>query len=142
MKSKNTILNNMAKDHDIKKYVNGSEYSSFDAIYSSCISYIKAIKQRRMFCVIDSVSSSGMSRIIHFHGFNVNKKQGAIRNYYTLFCALGYNRVKNSNGFRISGCGMDMIFHTNYTNIFHLQHLGFMSKVESDKLAQMTPNYY
>ena len=97
-------------------------------------SYIKAIKQRRMFCVIDSVSSSGMSRNIHFHSFE--KKY--FRQYWTLFKVLGYTETKN-NSFRIGGCGMDMIFYTNYNNIHTLYHLGFIDKKTCDSLSQMTP---
>ena len=42
--------------------------------------------------------------------------------------------------FTIGGCGMDMIFHTNYTIIHRLYKLGFMTKKECEKLCQMTPS--
>jgi hypothetical protein len=95
--------------------------------------YIAAIRQKRMICVIRSVSKSGMSRVLKFHSF----EKPYIRNYYSLFIALGYRKV--DNGFRISGCGMDMIFHTNYSIIHDLCRLGFITKDECNGLAQKTP---
>ena len=53
---------------------------------------------------------------------------------------LGFSPAnKNSNYFRIYGCGMDMIFHTNYTIIHKLARLGFLNKKECESLAQNTP---
>ena len=95
--------------------------------------YISAIRQKRMICIIKSVSKSGMSRVLKFHSF----EKPYIRNYYSLFIALGYKKV--DNGFRVSGCGMDVIFHTNYTIIHRLHLLGLISKKERDLLAQRTP---
>jgi hypothetical protein len=95
--------------------------------------YISAIRQQRMICIIKSVSKSGMSRVLNFHSF----QKTYVRNYYSLFIAVGYKKV--DNGFRISGCGMDMIFHTNYTIIHKLHRLGLINKKECDQLAQMTP---
>lgn len=103
--------------------------------------YIKAIKQGRVICSIGSVSSSGMSRTMKFLECNGDNKSGfRYLNFYSLFCDLGQSKVKDSNYFRVHGCGMDMIFHTNYTIIHQLKRLGFISKKECAKLAQMTPS--
>ena len=60
-------------------------------------------------------------------------------NFYQFFTQLGFAKVKNSNTFRISGCGMDMIFHTNYTIMHQLCRYGFITKKECENLAQKTP---
>lgn len=60
--------------------------------------------------------------------------------FFTLFMSLGFSEVNRSGYFRISGCGVDMIFHTNYTIIHNLRSLGFISKKECSHLAQQTPN--
>ena len=104
--------------------------------------YIKAIKEERMICSIGSVSQSGMSRTIKF--VELAKSQGnkfhIMLNFFQLFEVLGYQKIKNSDYFRIHGCGMDMIFNTNYNNIHHLHNLGFMTKKMCDSLAQKTPH--
>ena len=90
---------------------------------------------------IDSVSSSGMSRTIKFLSCEKSKTNFYYRNYFGFFLALGYTpKNDRSNYFRISGCGMDMIFHTNYTIIHRLTRLGFLTKKECSILAQKTPS--
>ena len=99
--------------------------------------YIKAVKETRMICSIGSVSSSGMSRTMKF--LEMPKKGGYLLNFYNLFDVLGHSKVKDSDYFRISGCGMDMVFNTNYNIIHELRHMGFMSKKTCSKLCQETP---
>ncbi len=67
--------------------------------------------KRVIYCVLRSVSKSGMSRVIDFYTIENNKPQylsGLIR------MALGYRMAKNG-GLVIGGCGMDMGFHVVYT---------------------------
>jgi hypothetical protein len=97
--------------------------------------YIKAITERSMLCVVKSVSRSGMSRVLSFHSYN----GGYYRQYNCLFMVLGFKESSNRNGFKINGCGMDMIFHTNYTIIHSLCKLGYVTKEECEVLAQQTP---
>lgn len=107
--------------------------------------YIKAIKEGRMLCVIHSVSKSGMSRNISFHSFEFNKhrsrdyNKGYYRQYIRFFKALGYNEKQKTGEFKVYGCGMNMVFHTNYCIIYKLYSLGFINKKECDRLAQETP---
>ena len=101
--------------------------------------YIKAVSEGRMMCVIDSVSRSGMSRVMHFSEFNIEREIGRVYHFWNLFKALGYSESRNKNGFLINGCGMDMVFNTNYNIIHTLQNLGFLTKAQCDKLAQKTP---
>ena len=126
--AKKTILKNIENDKEIKKI----EYFDF---YDNAQRYIKAIKQGRMICSIDTVSRSGMSRTLKFMEF----QKSNIYNFHAFFIALKFNQVKNSDYFRVYGCGMDMVFHTNYSIIHRLYRLGFLGYDECEKLAQLTP---
>jgi len=101
--------------------------------------YIKAIKEERVICNIISVSKSGMSRRLEFKEFSYDTKQkrGFLYQFHVFFKCLGYKN--NGNGFLINGCGMDMVFHTNYTIINQLYHLGFIDKDTCNILAQKKP---
>lgn len=100
--------------------------------------YIKAINERSMLCVIKSVAKSGMSRVLAFHSY----QGGYYRQYNNLFTVLGFKESASRNGFRISGCGMDMVFHTNYIIMHKLCSLGYITKEECDVLAQQTPTCF
>lgn len=102
---------------------------------------VKAIKEGRVVCSIGSVSSSGMSRTIKFVVCMKHKDsyRYSYRNFYAFFSALGYRKSNNRDYFRISGCGMDMIFHTNYTNIHYMRNLGIITQKQCNYLAQQTP---
>lgn len=102
--------------------------------------YISAIKQGRMICNIKSVSRSGMSRNMKFFECAKNSIGFRYYNFYSFFKTLGFRDVQGYRGlFKIHGCGMDMIFHTNYTIIHKLHRLGFITEKECEKLAQLTP---
>ena len=124
---------------EIEKAINAQRYYSVEDFEKDCLAYINAIESGRMLCSIHSVAKSGMSRVLSFHSCEAS--QGTDKFYYrqyrSLFCALGYREA--GEGFRISGCGMDMIFHTNYTIIHRLCRLGFITEKECEKLCQQTP---
>jgi len=122
---------------EVQKEISKNEYYNEEQFLADAKDYIKAIKDGRMICNIDSVSNSGMSRVIRFLSCEKSKHGFYYRNYYAFFKALGFSEVKN--GFRISGCGMDMIFHTNYTIIHRLHSMKFITKKTCDSLAQKTP---
>lgn len=96
--------------------------------------YIECIEDGSMCCVINSVSKSGMSRNLSFYAF----RNGGYRQFSRLFETLGYKEAKNG-GFIVSGCGMDMIFYTNYTIIHKLFNLGYITELQCKVLAQQTP---
>jgi hypothetical protein len=102
--------------------------------------YINAIKEARMICSIGSVSKSGMSRTIKFLEMSKGENRHFLYNFYQFFDALGYRKINDSDYFRIGGCGMDMIFHTNYSIMHDLRRLGLINKEECDTLAQQTPH--
>lgn len=134
MKAKKTILNNINKDLNLI----GDDAQHF---FNCAKEYIKAVKENRLICNIEHVSKSGMSRYLTFKYLKRNKydKKYMLLNTYFIFKSLGYRYNKNHNAFYISGCGMDMVFHTNYNIIHDLYRLGFLSDKEKDTLAQNTP---
>ena len=73
---------------------------------------MKKCKDKKCFATVTHVSNSGMSRNIHFVAIT---KKGDIYNLDALIHRItGYPFSSNSDGLRISGCGMDMIFNTLY----------------------------
>ena len=126
-----------------KDFKNISFYTA-EPFIEDATRYIKAIKDGRIICAIDTVSRTGMSRTIKFLECSKNKRNTyqafSYLNFFAFFRAMGYNPVNSrSDYFRINGCGMDMIFATNYDIIHSLQNLGFISKKECSSLAQNTP---
>lgn len=143
MKSQTTILANIEQNKELQKAIKNVSYYENERFFNDAKAYIKAIKEGRMINSIGSVSKSGMSRTIKFLSCQKGNQRNSFyyRNYFAFFKALGYSPANDyDHYFRISGCGMDMIFHTNYTIIHRLQRLGFLSKKECSKLAQMTPS--
>jgi hypothetical protein len=141
MKKKERILKAITENREIQKGINKLTYFDDLAFYENAERYIKAIKENRIICNIESVSKSGMSRNIKFLECSINKdtKRANWLNFYAFFTSMNFERVKNSNSFRIHGCGMDMIFDTNYRIIHKLGNLGFLTKEEVRILAQNTP---
>ena len=137
MKTIEKITAKIKADSKLSKAILVNSYYSENQFISDCKTYIKAVKEGRMLCNIVSVSSSGMSRTINFRSCEKSPNGYYFRNYYALFKSLGYTEKKH--GFLISGCGMDMIFHTNYSIITRLYHLGFIDKKQADVLRQKTP---
>lgn len=141
MKTKEEIIEAL-RNEPIMKKIKSINYYSIESFYDDAIRYIEAIREQRMINTIGSVSSSGMSRTIKFVEISKNESTGCynVLNFWSFFKALGYKEARNKDGyFSISGCGMDMIFHTNYTNIRDLYYYGFLTKEETDVLSQQTP---
>ena len=134
-------LNTNEIDAIIKTYNKKNDYPiSAETFKDHATRYIKAIKESRMLCSIGSVSKSGMSRTIKFLELSKGETTHHIYNFYQFFDTLGYTKIKDSDYFRVGGCGMDMIFYTNYTIMHDLRRLGFIDKDECSKLAQATPH--
>lgn len=142
MKKSEKIILNVENNKEISKRINAMPYYKVERFVNDAECYIKAIKEGRMINSIGHVSSSGMSRSIKFVSMEKSKrnKQFYVRNFFQLFKALGYTESRaREHYFTIGGCGMDMIFHTNYSIIHRLHRLGFINKEQCSKLAQMTP---
>ncbi len=138
-----TILSNIEASKEIQKNIKALKYYDSDQFLTDAYRYIEAIKEGRIICSIGSVSKSGMSRTIKFLAPEQNKsdnKHFSYLNFYCLFRALGFKESRSRDHyFTINGCGMDMIFHTNYTIINRLKSLGFMEDSICQYLAQQTP---
>lgn len=124
---------------EIEKAINAQRYYSVEDFEKDCLTYIDAIASGRMACAIHSVAKSGRSRVLSFH--SCESSQGTDKFYYrqyrSLFCALGYKETRE--GFKVSWCGMNMVFHTNYSIIHDLERLELVTKEQCKHLCQQTP---
>lgn len=134
-------LNKKELELIVKGYNKKNNYPMEEATFiDHALRYIKAIKEGRMLCSIGSVSKSGMSRTIKFLEMSGGEGKHFLYNFYQFFDALGYTKIKDSDYFRIGGCGMDMIWHTNYSIMHDLKRLGFIDNDECSTLAQASPH--
>jgi hypothetical protein len=120
---------------EIIKKIEKEEYYTKERFLSDAKCYIKAVESGRILYTVTHVSNSGMSRNINVKSFEGKMSQGYYRQYSLMFKILGYSQTKNYD-LKISGCGMDMVWNTNYNTIKSLQRLGFLSKKRSDTLSQ------
>lgn len=135
------LTQKIENNKELKKAIDKVNHYGVEGFERDAKRYIKAIKEGRMINSIGSVSSSGMSRTIKFVEINGKRGQFRMYNFFAFFKALGYSPADSrSDYFRIGGCGMDMIFATNYNIIHQLQRLGFMNKKTCSNLAQQTPS--
>lgn len=70
---------------------------------------------RKVFCIVKNVSSSGMSRDIDFYTFT--HEQGEIKKHwlsYRIAGLLDYPFNDKKECVKVSGCGMDMCFSVVY----------------------------
>ena len=136
-------MNTITLSNEVKKVITKNEYYNESDFIKDAQTYIKAIKEGRVICSVVSVSTSGMSRQIKFLSCEVSNYKDEVSNYYRQFNSmlqcLGFRYNKNKYCISVSGCGMDMIFHTNYTVIHSLKNMGFITKEDCEKLCQMTP---
>lgn len=126
----------------LAKHNKGKQFpTTLENFVGSAERYIKASRHHAIICNIDTVSSSGMSRTLKFLQMDKSKEgRYSLLQFWDFFKALGFTEAKNSRGyFRVNGCGMDMVFATNYDIIHKLHRLGFITAKECDVLAQRTP---
>ena len=115
-----------------------TDVKAIEAFEADAKRWVKAIKDRRMGCVIKSVSRSGMSRTMYFF----EGRKGGFSQFYTFLNAMGYTQSRDRDGISVSGCGMDMVFHVNYTICHRLCRYGIITKKSCDHLAQQTPTKF
>lgn len=125
----------LIKDKEIAKRVNNMAYYDVETFAEDCKRYAKALKDGRLIATIKSVSRSGMRRVICIEemtkGYN---GRYALNTFMSFFKSI--NIGTNKDGYVIAnGCGMDMIFYTNYTICRILYHLGVLSEKECDTLS-------
>jgi len=133
------LIENIRANPAIARRLKGEKYVSPESLADDAVRYLAAIKERRMVCVIPSVSRSGMSRTFTFHEVARHKPgEYGVCNFWSLFRFIGGYPSKEGR-FRINGCGMDMIFHVNYEMVHALHCLGACSGPEAEVLAQRKP---
>jgi len=145
MTKKERIQKKITEKKNLQRFLAREKYATAEGLAHDCLRYASACRDGRLLCNIESVSASGMSRVLAF--YEVAKldqplndgRKFCLLNFHQLFRALGYTR--SGDGFRVSGCGMDMVFATNYEIIHSLAALGAVSDAEAKKLAQITPPY-
>ena len=144
MKKQEKIQEKILKNKELVKNINSLNYYSISQFIRDCERYIKAIKEGRIIVNVASVSSSGMSRRLKFLACERARRIKEVKynycNYNCFFNSLGYKTRNTDFSFNVSGCGMDMIFATNYDIIHSLYNLGFINKKQCNRLAQMTPS--
>ena len=128
------IKKNIEADKDITKRINKKKYYGIDALIADINTYIAAVKSGRIRYSVISVSKSGMSRTIEI----ISCEKGQYGHYYRQYqCMLGVLGETVVGGtIRVRGCGMDMVFATNYNLMHTFCRLGFISDTQCKRLAQ------
>jgi len=124
-------FNNNLKESIINNFYGDTEQQKIKEFVDTAKRYIKAVEERRLVATIGKVAPSGLSRTIKF--VEVQKNVGTL-NFYVFFKTLGFEQVKNSNYFRVHGCGMDMIFDTNYKIVMRLKNCNIIKEKTANKL--------
>lgn len=119
------ILNNLKKN----------EYYGEEDFIHDCKVYIKALKSGRLQYTVTNVSKSGMSRDINIQSYEGTMLKGYYRQYTGLTAALGYKRSGWAD-IRVGGCGMNMMFATNYNIIHDFKRMGLISESDCKTLCQ------
>ena len=122
---------------EVTKRINKEEFYHVDTFISDCKTYIKAVEAGRILYTVTHVSQSGMSRNINIKSFEGKMIKGYYRNYNAFLTVLGYKFAdKYSSDIKVNGCGMDMLFDTNYNIIHSLYEMGFITKDKCEILSQ------
>jgi hypothetical protein len=143
-------MNNINLSNEVKKAVAKNEYYSTDQFINDAIKWVEAIKEGRVICTVASVSKSGMSRELKFlscEPSKYNNEQGenvrySYRQYNIMLECLGFKFDRKSWAITVNGCGMDMIFNTNYTIMHNFKSMGIITESECSSYAQMTPTNF
>lgn len=123
------------KDKEIAKRVNNMPYYDVETFAEDCRRYAKALKDGRLIASVKSVSRSGMRRVICIEEMAKGYNDRYVLNTFVSFFE-AINIGTNKDGYVIAnGCGMDMIFHTNYTICRILYRLGVLSEKECNTLS-------
>ena len=121
------VINNLKKEN----------YYTEEAFINDAKTYIKAVKSCRIHYSVTQVSASGMSRNISIMSYEGSMSKGYYRNCFAMLRVMGYRSAdKYSHDIKVSGCGMNMLFATNYNIIHSFYRMGFINKTTCDTLAQ------
>ena len=136
MKRIEKVVEAIKKNREIMKRLNKEEYYTPEMLAGDMLTYVKALKDGRVRYSVISVSRSGMSRQIEIISCEKSADYGYwFRQYGRMLEMLGY-RVNRDNLVVVSGCGMSMTFHVNYSLMHTFCRLGLVSKAVCGKLSQ------
>ena len=121
------------KNGKIKDNIEKNKHYSEAAFIDDAARYLQAVKDNRLFCVVNSVTRSGRSTTLQFVEAH---KNGGFSNFFAFFRVLGFKAVQSSDYFRVPGRGMDAVFYTNHTIINELYKLDLVSEEEKEILQQ------
>ena len=131
---------------EVVKAIAKNEYYSEEQFINDAKKWVEAIKQGRVICTVASVSKSGMSRKLKFLSYEPStykdEQRGHYRQYNVMLECLGFKFNRDAWAITVNGCGMDMIFHTNYTIMHSFKSMGIITESECSSLAQMTPTNF
>ena len=130
-------MQNITLSKDTEKRLSKEEYYAKEMLLDDIQDYIKALKEGRLQYLVMSVSSNGMSRNILIQSCEQNKTNNNFyfRQYSRMFEMLNYKLDKNYY-VKVSGCGMNMLFATNYYLIQTFKSMNIISESEANILAQ------
>ena len=136
LKHKGFKMVKITLSNEVVKNISKEAYYSEEAFINDAKTYIKAVESGRILYEVLSVSSSGMSRQIMIKSYEGTMKKGYYRSYYGFLNALGYRFNKDRDGIIVCGCGMNMLFATNYNIIGRLKFMGFLNDSKAKTLQQ------
>ena len=141
MKKVERITRNIENDKELLKNLK-KVAMPIERFIGDAQTYLRAVKERRINYTVDTVSKSGMTRTLIITSCERSRWENKVsyhyRQYNTMLQAMGYS-VKRGyrDSIRVSGCGMNMLFATNYHIVWSLHRLGFISRKQCDVLCQM-----
>ena len=130
-------MQNITLSKDIEKRLSKEEYYTKEMLLDDIQDYIKALKEGRLQYLVMNVSQSGMNRNILIQSCEQSKTTNNFyfRQYSRMFEMLGYKSDKDYY-VKVSGCGMNMLFATNYYLIQTFKSMNIISESEANILAQ------
>lgn len=130
-------MKNIALSQEMIKNISKNEYYSQEDFVKDCKCYIKALKSGRLQYTVTHVSNSGMSRNIFIQSYEGTMTKGHFRTYFSMLQVLGYKEAsKYSSDIRRYGCGMNMLFATNYNICHDFNRMGLITEKEFKTLCQ------
>lgn len=141
MKKIERVKKNIENDKEIMKQLDKELYYNINDFISDVNVYIKAVKEGRILYHVGTVSKSGMSRTILIQSCERRSYNGktsyGYRQYIMMLKVTGYTVIRGwHDTIRVYGCGMNMLFATNYNLIHKFYKLGFINKSQCEKLCQ------
>lgn len=130
-------MKNVVLSKEMFKNISIVEYYTEEDFIKDCKCYIKALKSGRLQYTVTHVSNSGMSRNIFIQSYEGTMTKGHFRTYFSMLQVLGYKFAsKYSSDIKIGGCGMNMLFATNYNICHDFNLMGLINDAECKILSQ------